>query len=305
MKPLDAIFKGVGFLTSIAGSSIEFIGERVRKWGEDLLSRISKNEVENSGHDSYYSNIETLEIINAEFVELEKKQKYDGGLSKRDQDKLEELNCMREQEFEQYQKTQVVESAIEQVSNHDTYESSLVTSEKVHILQYQMGQIVLEKKCTCCGKPMFLQHRNRPDGSAFILSDFFWSCTGYYENNTINQCRARQNFAYRDIGLLHKVNVPELIIKNSDLSIIFAQRSIQQIITKRVKDYISERDIDILCKIHYIPMILCEKKNHNGSVLDMYHLKCPNHSCGQTIKLKSAAQLAAFLRRKEGKGILD
>jgi predicted aconitase len=52
-------------------------------------------------------------------------------------------------------------------------------------------------------------------------------------------------------------------------------------------------------------MILREKKEHNGSVLDMFYLGCPHLGCKQVVKLKSPAQLAAFLRRKEGKGIFE
>ena len=51
-------------------------------------------------------------------------------------------------------------------------------------------------------------------------------------------------------------------------------------------------------------MILREKREHNGLVLDMFHLGCPHPGCQQVVKLKSPAQLAAFLRRKEGQGIL-
>jgi hypothetical protein len=39
-------------------------------------------------------------------------------------------------------------------------------------------------------------------------------------------------------------------------------------------------------------------------LLDKYHLRCQNPECSQTTKLKSFPQLAAFLRRKDGDGIL-
>ncbi|WP_157871854.1 hypothetical protein [Gloeothece verrucosa] len=52
-------------------------------------------------------------------------------------------------------------------------------------------------------------------------------------------------------------------------------------------------------------MVLREKYGHGDVALDMYYLACPHPGCGQTVKLKSAAQLAAFLRRKEGRGIVN
>jgi hypothetical protein len=36
----------------------------------------------------------------------------------------------------------------------------------------------------------------------------------------------------------------------------------------------------------------------------MFHLRCPHFQCKQTVKLKSLAQIAALLYRKEERGIL-
>lgn len=305
MSFLDAVFKGVGFLASVAGAAVERVAAVVKQWGERLLYDFQVTYGANAQPRDTKETLNNLEVIDAEFVEIERKRQKDGGLTNRDKDRLEELNDLKKQEFDEYQKSQTIESAIEQVSNPEDYESTLLDTEKAHILQYQMGQIVLEKKCHNCGRPMFLQHKNRPDGSLFVLGDFFWSCTGYYEDNPAIKCTASQPFRTKDVGLLHKVDIPELNVTNSDLSIIYAQKSVQQSISKRVKDHIREKDEDILCKVHYVSMILREKKEHNGSVLDMFYLGCPHLGCKQVVKLKSPAQLAAFLRRKEGKGIFE
>jgi hypothetical protein len=303
MSKLDAVFKGVGFLASIVGGVVERIGTAVKQWGENVLRDFQVTYGGNVKPRNPRETLNNLEVIDAEFVEIEKKRQRDGVLSKRDKDKFEELNHLKKQEFDEYQRSQVIQSAIEQVSNPDDYKSTLLDTEKVHILQYQMGQIVLEKKCYACGRPMFLQHKNRPDGSLFILSDFFWSCVGFYDNNPATRCIASQPFQTKDLGLLHKVDIPELNVSNSDLSIIYTQKNVQQSVSKRVKDHIRSKDNDILCKVHYIPMILRGKREHNGSILDMYYLGCQHPGCKQVVKLKSPAQLAAFLRRNEGRGI--
>ncbi|MFM6001945.1 MAG: hypothetical protein ACKPE3_30205 [Sphaerospermopsis kisseleviana] len=38
MALLDAVFKGVGFLASVAGAAVERVGSVVKQWGESLLS---------------------------------------------------------------------------------------------------------------------------------------------------------------------------------------------------------------------------------------------------------------------------
>lgn len=50
-------------------------------------------------------------------------------------------------------------------------------------------------------------------------------------------------------------------------------------------------------------MVLREKRNHSDIILDIFYLQCPHFQCQQLVKLKSVAQIAAFLHRKQGRGI--
>lgn len=243
-----------------------------------------------------------LEVIDAEFTELEQKCQRDGTISSYERDRLEELSIRREDKFGQWQKTKTLEVMAEEAANPDAFETSVLNDDKAHVLQFHMGQVVLEKRCHC-GRSMFLQHKNRPDGSLFQLRDFFWSCTGFYNKEPI-KCKGSQWFQVQDIGLLHKAGVFELQLSRSDLHTIWQETSIQRATLSRVKNHLKEKDGDVLCPIHHVPMVLREKLKHSGVALDMFYLGCPHFSCGQTVKLKSAAQLAAFLHRKEGRGIL-
>lgn len=159
-----------------------------------------------------------------------------------------------------------------------------------------MGQVVLEKKCAepGCGKPMILQSRRRLDGSLYCLDDFFWSCTGYYSNLPF-KCNATKKFQAKDIALLHKSDIFEFQVSQSDLSRIFNDKSVQKATINRVKYHLRDKDV---------PMILREKREHKGVALDMFFLACPHPQCRQLVKFKSPAQLAAYLSRKEGRGIL-
>ncbi len=51
-------------------------------------------------------------------------------------------------------------------------------------------------------------------------------------------------------------------------------------------------------------MILREKREHNGLVLDMFHLGCPHPGCKQVVKLKSPAQLVPQGGSQKSKAIL-
>lgn len=83
---------------------------------------------------------------------------------------------------------------------------------------------------------------------------------------------------------------------------VFNDRVVQRAVVNRVRSHIRDKDVDMLCPVHLIPMILKEKRENTGA-LDIFYLGCLHPGCGQTVKLKSPAQLAAYLDRKEGRGI--
>lgn len=287
--------------------------EIIRSWTD---SRNRNNAANTNKFASYSSRTNSREVkqdlktVDSEVVDLERKEKRDGRVSTKDQERKQELELLRTEKFKEYQDLKSAEIADEQAAKPEEYETSVINNDKVHILQYHMGQIVLEKKCSC-GQPMILQSKRRIDGSLYQLDDFFWSCVTYY-NQFVPKCKPSQKFTAKDLGLLHKSDISEFQLSNQDLSTIFHQPSVETAVIKRVKSHIQEKDDDILCPVHYLPMILREKKDHKGAALDMFYLACPHNpdprnyfaGCQQKVKLKSAAQLAAYLQRSESRGIL-
>jgi hypothetical protein len=147
---------------------------------------------------------------------------------------------------------------------------------------------------------MRLQHKTVPEPG---FSDFFWQCTGFYSVD--DQCRNTISFRPADISLVHKSGIPEIEIENTDLVTIASEDSVLQSTDRRIKAHIGDADADVLCPLHLTPMRLRQKRGPgNMPLLDKYHLRCQNPECSQTTKLKSFPQLAAFLRRKDGDGIL-
>jgi|694.fasta_scaffold69742_2 hypothetical protein len=304
---IDAIFGGLGsFVIRGFNTAHQLARNYVAKLVDEALRErgVEKQPASNptSVNVHVYNVQNDIKNNDLEQTEIEKKRAHDGSLNLSDREKLEELKKQGEDKFEQWQKAKTQEVIIEQAKNPDSYETSFLNNEKVHLLQFQMGQVVLEKRCVC-GKPMMLQHTNRKDGSIFLLSDFFWSCVGFYNNN--NQCKRTQSFQTQDIGLLHKANILELQLSNTELGQSFTRPLIQRTVV-RLRQHLGAEDRDVLCPIHHVPMILREKDkyNHSNVVLDMFHLRCPHFQCKQTVKLKSLAQIAALLYRKEERGIL-
>jgi hypothetical protein len=303
------------FLEAIFAIGTIVITEFVRVAAVEIIRYWSNpsdtvNSDKQSGCNSYgYKNAKNitteLEIIDTEVIDLERKQQHDGYTSRPDQERKEELESLRIEKFQDYQKAKKEEIVEEQSKNPEHYETSALKNDSVHILQYHMGQVVLAKKCKVpgCGRCMALNSKQRLNGGIYCLNDFFWSCTGFHNQMPL-QCRGTQQFQAEDIGFLHKSDIFEFQISNQDLSEIFDDRSIKKAIVDRVKSHLREKDDEVLCPTHHVPMILREKREHQGIALDMFSLRCPHPGCQQLVKLKSPAQLAAYLRRREGRGIL-
>lgn len=215
-----------------------------------------------------------------------------------DQNALEDLRSARNVALLEYQEAQQNTASAELALAPETFVESVLKPGGENKLLYHVGLVTLKKECPQCARPMKLQHRTVQSPT---FSDFFWQCTGFYGGH----CNRTQQFVARDLTLLHKSDIPEMAIDNADLTTIASDVSVQKSTDRRVSGHLGHTDLDILCPIHAAPMVLREKHGPDDMpLLDKYHLRCPQPSCSQTTKLKSFPQLASFLRRKEGTGIL-
>ena len=181
----------------------EFVRFTAREVIYQLISSHSKKTSPNHSSNQRSSGFRTnkttqditreLEIVDVEVIELECKEQHDGSASQRDRERKRELELLRADKFKEYQDNKAREIAVEQSSNPENYETSCLKNDRVHVLQFHMGQVVLEKKCTC-GRLMILQSKKRLDGSLYQLNEFFWSCTGFY-NNSLFQCKKGNSLA--------------------------------------------------------------------------------------------------------------
>jgi len=215
-----------------------------------------------------------------------------------DAQELEALRSKRELAFLEYQQAQQQASAAELVDAPESFAQSELKIGSENKLLYHVGLVTLKKSCSACGLPMKLQHRTIMSPQ---FSDFFWQCTGFYGGT----CRRTERFSPNDLTLLHKNDIPEIDISFDDLTTIASDPGVEKVTERRLAQHLGKVDLDILCPIHAVPMILRQKMDSGDMpLLDKYHLRCPQHPCSQTTKLKSYPQLASFLRRKEGTGIL-
>ena len=237
---------------------------------------------------------------NAEIIDLKKKSQRDGTLNEYEKDKIITLEQDREQIFKDYQIQKQSDVIARAENESEKFKSFDISQDKIHLIQYHVGETVLGKTCFKCGKPMILQFPREKE--ICNHNDFFWACTGWY----YQQCSITQPFTIADLSLFTENNKNEFHIKNNELSLIFHEQSIQQHTLKRVDTNRNQSVDKYVCPFHKEPLVL-RKKNEAGGALDTFFLACPqwaSANCTYVLKLKSPAQLASFLQKTENCGIL-
>jgi hypothetical protein len=295
MEFFDFLFAGV------AAFAIRVAPQIIKKTAE-----IIKNELKQIFPDSsrtYSQSRNTVNVTADEISEIDneiqdREESLRRGDNKVDKQRIEDLNHEKQKKYEEYQKAQgqCVRHAYEQ--NPDKFAKSELVSGNENKLLYHTGLITLGKKCPLCGRPMRLNHKTVEEPN---FSDFFWQCVGFYAGT---QCKTI-SFRPTDIDMLNRNDIDEISVSNRVLTTIASTDSSQRNIEDRLKGHLGETDVDVACPIHLTPMEHREKKGPSDMpLLDKHHLRCTHAGCTQTTKLKSWAQLAAYLNRKEGRGIL-
>jgi phage FluMu protein Com len=297
MEFFEFLFAGV------VAFAIKVVPKIIRNTAEIIMDELRQIFPEQSR--TYQESRKTVRVTAEEISEIDKEiQDREDSLSKgdnkADRQKIDELNREKKEAHEKYQEAQgqCIRNQYEEDPNK--FEKSELVKGNENRLLYHTGLIQLKKKCPSCGSVMRLMHKTVENPN---YSHFFWQCTGYYAGN---KCKTL-SFRPSDIDLLNRNDINELMVDNQTITRIAKKE--KENIEKRLKSHLEEKDVDVICPVHLTAMTLREKQRPDDMPLDMplldkYHLKCTHKDCSQTTKLKSFPQLAAYLNRAEGKGIL-
>jgi len=195
-------------------------------------------------------------------------------------------------------------------ANEKEYDAFIIDNDSTHIIEAAMGQTVHNKPCPKCKWPMRLQWNRKL--SVTSTSDLGWACTHWYwKTNGAHVCDHWEKLHPDDFQIFAKANRPEFtdLTASQFSDLVLAD---QPEVIERMEDVLKDSQINSInayrCPVHGEPLVLRKKIQHNGTLLDMYHLKCPrwkgvNVGCQYMDKLKSPAQLHAFLSASTGQGV--
>jgi hypothetical protein len=293
MEFFDFLFAGIAaFAIKVAPQIIRNTTDIIKNELRQIFPELSRTYSES--RKTAVATAEEISEIDKEIQERE--HSLSRGENPADRQKIDDLHWKKQKKYEEYQEAQgeCVRNQYEQDPNRFV-KSELVEGNENRLL-YHTGLIALEKKCPSCGRLMRLQHKT-VDNPGF--SDFFWQCTGYYAGT---RCKT-DSFKPSDINLINRNDINELTVDNQTLTSI--AKSEQESIDRRLGSHLGEKDVDVICPVHLTAMKLQRKQGPDDMpLLDKYHLRCTHDGCSQTTKLKSFPQLAAYLNRAEGKGIV-
>jgi len=255
-----------------------------------------------------------LQQVNEEVMGLRKRHQQNDGLTQQEKRRWDELKHRRDELNAAIASIDQEATAQDIVTEEKHYKAVAITNDTAHILQYHVGQSAYNKTCTC-GRVMVLQW-NRQTATAG-LRDFFWGCSGWYEQtNGRPACRGRSPLTHDDLNLFANLNRPEFEIDSATLTREVvnptkARRIRQALDSVRGSQQSKRMGIATYrCPIHGESLRLRRKNQSSDQILDEYFLGCPrwlpdNQGCNFLVKLKSAAQISSVLNTEQRVGVLN
>jgi len=306
MGLFSEFFKKAGVFIGAAvyaiGTVAAYVGEKALE-----LYRVAKqayNDYKSGNVEAQkYRNRNSRFGINERILDLEAKRRRDGRLSEYDKHELDQFYVRRKALIDETIQYSEMEAAGEFTENSSGYEDVEVDNSNIHIVQFHVGQLVSNKRCPVCGRPMTLQWNRFSSNTS--LNDMFWGCTGFYSGI----CKATAPFQKSDARLFTNTGREEFQITAGQLDTIIQHPAAQQNIIKRMRDIKHETIEKYFCSEHGLELVLQEKFDPSGGLRDQFFLGCPmwkrdGTGCNYVMKIKSAAQLSIVLEIKNGRGLL-
>ena len=136
---------------------------------KNIAEFISKTITESYDKNANIEIAKKIRETNEEIRELNEKKLKDKKLKEAEEERLRELTEERDNvlytAFEKNKKTENENNIIQKPSD---FKEFVIDKANIHILQYHIGQIFLEKECDYCHSPMVLRKKE----------NFIWACSG-------------------------------------------------------------------------------------------------------------------------------
>jgi ssDNA-binding Zn-finger/Zn-ribbon topoisomerase 1 len=298
MSILDSLFSGakvfVKQFVTVLGDAVRVVLEEIDrspfgKAAAGLVHGFTRK---------YFSQAEDLAAEEREFAE---KFKRDGKRTEQDEERLREMQAERERLRKEMEAAKAREAAEEFKSDSDEVIAAEMTDDE---LSSAVG-ILASKQCPDCGGTMRI--RQGAFNVATEKRNFYWQCT---MTNRLPCPIIKLNADDLKASVLRKEN-PDLDGDAKARKQIWTKDDVSNKAHGRLRqNHLGENDEEVVCPHHLLPMKLIQKGGNDGRMLSSYEYVCmavhpDGRACAYTVGLETYPQVAAMLRRREGKGIID
>lgn len=296
MNFLEALFSGakaiVKELVSVARTVVR---EVLKEVDRSAFGRSATRLVDGIA-DRYFTQARSL---SEEERELAEKARRDGRRTETDAERLREIAAERELVRAEMERVNAQRSAQDLQDHAD---ETLVARLDDDELSSSVG-ILAAKVCPTCGGMMRI--RQGPVARDTGIRRFYWQCT---EPN-LPSCPYIKLDPTKETASVVRMADPDLDTPKEERRAAWNRPEVIAETHGRVRQYLGDEDKQVVCPQHLLPMKLLPKRNQGGRVLDSYEYVClgvtpDGRACGHKIDLQTMPQVAALLRRTEGKGII-
>lgn len=169
-------------LEFLIGAAVAFVaGSLLKNNSND--NRPSKMITHRSSRITDNETFDHIRSKNLQLIDLKKKAQRDGSLTEYEKDKIITLEQDREHIFKDYQNQKQSDVIAKAENESENFKSFDISQDKIHLIQYHVGETVLGKTCFKCGKPMILQFPREKE--ICNPNDFFGHVPAGIINNVI------------------------------------------------------------------------------------------------------------------------
>lgn len=312
----SALFSGLKtagrVVMNVAGPALGQITEAARKVFYGAMDGINKAFVSPPATERERIDRD-LNDTNELLDRLRDRYRRDGKLTPTDQAQNRHLMERRQNLLDELEALDKVDLAEELVEAEGDIEAFEITEAQFHMLQYQVGQNSLNKVCAVCGRKMGLQWDNK----LLVVqrrSQFFWGCSGFYVAAPY-QCTHTEQLCDADFKVLLNTRRSEFECTPAELAAVTFEKNPERVrnAIRSIRSKLQKKRQGVdgyRCPVHGERLKIREKRDPIGGLHDQFFLGCPrwlpnDQGCNYLVKLKSAAQISAFLEAGGETGVIS
>ena len=292
---LAALFAGAKIILRAA---VGFVGavvrQAIKEFGDSRIGRAAAEVAEGTA-DNLRAHAERLR---EEQAEMAAKYQRDRGRTQADADRADEIKAERASLMAKMDAANASEAVNELQAREGELSGRVVDDDEVSA---NIGILVTQPCPSCSGVMRIRAGAAKADGRN---TSFYWQCT-------LNPgwCKTVPFDPFKEPQTIVRPKDAYLDMSQAERRAVWDDPAMIQKTHTRLRQHLGDDDGQIVCPTHLTPMKLLQKRITGKLLLDSYEYVClgvgfDGKACDYTVPVVKIPQVAAALKRTEGRGII-